>query len=135
MSEPRRLNAVVVASRQVTLRDFMIFQLKLALDGLKDIVVFQVSIVAMVVDFLSGRGKKPRWFYSVVRASERFDRWLDLHGAMQKIDAGQTDDGFFGASEAGSDSLLGELEQMVRGGDRPRKARAERARTGAAARS
>jgi hypothetical protein len=107
----------------VTLRDFMIFQLKLALDGLKDVVVFQVSIVAIVVDFLSGRGKKPRWFYSVVRSSERFDRWLDLHGAMQRIDAGQTDDGFFGASEAGSDSLLGELEQMVRGGDRPRKER------------
>jgi hypothetical protein len=123
MSEPRRPKPVVVASRQVTLRDFMIFQLKLALDGLKVVVVFQVSIVAVVVDFISGRGEKPRWFYSVVRASERWDRWLDLHGAMQKIDAGQSDDGFFGASEAGSDSLLGELEQMVRGGDRPRAAR------------
>ena len=55
--------------------------------------------------------------------TERFDRWLDLHGAMQRIDAGQTDDGFFGASEAGSDSLLGELDEMVRGGDRPRKER------------
>jgi hypothetical protein len=114
--EPR-----IVATRHVTLRDFMIFQLKLALDGLKDVVVFQVSIFAMIVDFFSGRGAKPRWFYSVVRMSERFDRWLDLHGAMQRIDAGQTDDGFFGASEAGSDSLLGEIEQLVRGGDEPRK--------------
>jgi hypothetical protein len=132
MKKPRRPKPVVVAERQVTLRDFMIFQLKLALDGLKDVVVFQVSIVAMVVDFFSGRGKKPRWFYSVVRASERFDRWLDLYGAVQKIDAGQTDDGFFGASEAGSDSLLGELEQMVRGGDLPRKQRSatERAAAG-----
>ncbi len=121
MTERRRRKPVIVASRQVTLRDFMIFQLKLALDGLKDVVVFQLSIGAMVVDFLSGRGKKPRWFYSVVRASERFDRWLDLHRAMERIDTGDTDDGFFGASEAGSDSLLGELEQMVRGGDRPRR--------------
>ncbi len=108
---------LVVATRQVTLRDFMIFQLKLALDGLKDVVVFQVSIFAMIVDFFAGRGAKPRWFYSVVRMSERFDRWLDLHGAMQKIDAGETEDGFFGVSEAGSDSLLGEIEQIVRGGD------------------
>ena len=122
---------MVVAERQVTLRDFMIFQLKLALDGLKDVVVFQVSIVALVVDFFSGRGKKPRWFYSVVRTSERFDRWLDLYGAMQRIDAGQTDDGFFGASEAGSDSLLGELEQMVRGGDEPRKPRSSTERAAA----
>ena len=113
---------MVVAERQVTLRDFMIFQLKLALDGLKDVIVFQVSIFAMIVDFFSGRGEKPRWFYSVVRASERFDRWLDLHGAMQRIDAGETRDGFFGASEAGSDSLLGEIEQIVRGGDEKRSA-------------
>jgi hypothetical protein len=111
---------MVVATRKVTLRDFMIFQLKLALDGLKDVVVFQISIFAMIVDFFSGREEKPRWFYSVVRTSERFDRWLDLHGAMQRIDAGQSNDGFFGASEAGSDSLLGEIEQMVRGGDEPR---------------
>ena len=75
---------MVVAERQVTMRDFLVFQMKLALDGLKDVVVFQVSIVAMVVDFLSGRGKRPRWFYSVMRVSERFDRWLDLHGAMRR---------------------------------------------------
>jgi hypothetical protein len=68
-----------------------------------------------------------------VRASERFARWLDLHGAMQKIDAGQTDDGYAGATDAGRDSLLGELEQMVRGGDRPRKARARAERAGAGA--
>jgi hypothetical protein len=116
----------VVATRQVTLRDFMIFQLKLALDGLKDLVIFNVSIFAMVVDFFSGREERPRWFYSVVRASERFDRWLDLHGAMERIDAGQSDDGFFGASEAGSDSLLGELEEMIRGGDEPRSRREQK---------
>src|SRR5688572_28219571 len=107
MRNSSRPKPMVVASRNVALRDFMIFQLKLALDGLKDVVVFQVSIGAILVDFVSGRGAKPRWFYSVVRTSERFDRWLDLHGAMQRIDAGESDDGFFGASEAGTDSLLG----------------------------
>jgi len=115
-----RPKPTVVASRHVTLRDFMIFQLKLALDGLKGVIVFQVSILAMVVDFLRGRGEKPRWFYTVVRASERFDRWLDLYGAVERLEAAQSDDGFFGASEAGSDSLLGELEQIVRGGDHER---------------
>ena len=87
------------------------------------VIALLIPIVAIVVDFISGRGKWPRWFSSVVRASERFDRWLDLHGAMQRMDTGESDDGFFGASEAGSDSLLGELEQMVRGGDRPRRRR------------
>ena len=30
-------------------------------------------------------------------------------------------DGLFGASESGSDTLLGKVEEMVRGGDVPRK--------------
>lgn len=106
------------ATRDVTVRDFMIFQLKLLLDGLKDVLLFNVSIVAVLLDIVSGKGKRPRLFYSVLRASERFDLWLNLNGAIGGLDA--TDDGLFGASVAGSDTMLGKLEQMVRGGDEPR---------------
>lgn len=112
---------MVEAERSVTVRDFLIFQLKLVLDGLKDLLVFNLSIGAVVLDLLSGRGKRPRLFYSVLRASERFDLWLNLHGPADG--AGDTDDGLFGASAAGSDTLLGALEQAVRGGDRPRSGR------------
>jgi hypothetical protein len=111
------------ATRQVTIRDFAIFQLKLVADGLKDILVFNLSIGALVLDLLSGAGRRPRLVYSVLRMSERFDLWLNLHGAVRGLD--DTDDGLFGASEAGSDTMLGKLEQMVRGGDeRPGKRRA-----------
>ena len=110
---------MTVTSRKVTMRDFVIFQLKLALDGLKDLVIFNVSIVAIVLDFVSGRGQRPRLFYSVVRGSERFDKWLNLHGVMERLDEGDTSDGFFGASEAGADSLIGQIEKLVRGGDEP----------------
>ncbi len=115
--------SMVVATRKVTLRDFVIFQVKLALDGLKDLVVIQLSVLAIFVDFLSGRGPRPRYFYSVVRNSERFDAWLNLYGVVQRMGAGESDDGFFGASEAGTDSLLGEIEELVRGGDQARRAR------------
>ncbi|HUF75321.1 MAG TPA: hypothetical protein VMM35_03540 [Longimicrobiales bacterium] len=113
-------NPMMVTGRKVTLRDFAIFQLKLALDGLKDLVVFNVSIVAVVLDFIAGRGQRPRLFYSVVRASERWDRWLNLHGVMERLDEGESEDGFFGASDAGADSLIGQIEELVRGGDEPR---------------
>ncbi len=114
---------MTVASRNVTFRDFAIFQLKLLLDGFKDILVFNLSIGAMLIDFLSGRGKRPRVFYSVLRASERFDAWLNLHGVVERMDSEGGDDGLFGASEAGSDTLVGRLEQWVRGGDVPRGGR------------
>lgn len=112
---------MTVTSRSVTLRDFTIFQLKLALDGLKDMVVFTLSIAAVVIDFLSGRGQRPRLFYSVMRVSERFDAWLNLHGTIERLDETGGEDGLFGASEAGSDSLIGQIEQLVRGGDARRK--------------
>lgn len=117
MSRP---SPMTMATRSVTLRDFFIFQLKLVLDGVKDVVVFNLSIVAVVLDFLSGRGRRPRLFYSVMRLSERFDLWLNLHGVMDRMEAGEDADGLFGASEAGSDTLLGQLERLVRGGDEPR---------------
>jgi len=114
---------MTTASRGVTFRDFAIFQLKLVLDGFKDLLVFNLSIGAMVIDMLSGRGKRPRLFYSVLRSSERFDAWLNLHGVVQRMDEDGGEDGLFGSSAAGSDSLVGRLEQWVRGGDEPRGSR------------
>ena len=112
---------MIEATRSVTFRDFAIFQLKLLLDGLKDLVLFQIAIVAMVLDIVAGGGKRPRLFYSVLRHSERFDLWLNLNGPLEKLEEGDlSDDGLFGASAAGSDTLLGQLEQLVRGGDEPR---------------
>lgn len=104
-------------TRRVTFRDFLVFQLKLWLDGFKDVTVIALSSGAMFLDFIAGRGRRPRMFYSVVRASEGFDRWLNLHAAVERMERGEDHDGLFGASEAGSDSLLGQIEQLVRGGD------------------
>ena len=114
---------MMVTSRRVTLRDFTIFQLKLALDGFKDVVVFGLSIAAIVLDFIAGRGQRPRLFYSVVRISERFDAWLNLHSAVQRLYESESEDGLFGGSEAGSDTLIGQIEQLVRGGDEPKQHR------------
>lgn len=123
----RKKKPMIEATRSVTFRDFLIFQLKLLLDGAKDFILFQVAIAAMVLDFISGRGKRPRLFYSVLRHSERFDLWLNLNGALEKLEEGDVgDDGLFGASVAGSDTLLGKIEQLVRGGDEPRSGRASR---------
>lgn len=112
---------MIEATREVTVRDFFIFQLKLLLDGFKDIVTFWVSIGAISLDFLAGNGRRPRLFYSVLRSSERFDLWLNLNGAVARLETDElSEDGLFGVSRAGSDTLLGKLEQMVRGGDVPR---------------
>jgi hypothetical protein len=101
-----------VTSPGVLIRDVLIFQLKLVLDGLKDVVLFQASVMAALLDLLLLRREPATRFYAVLRLSERFDLWLNLNGAAQG--AARNDDGLFGASLAGSDSLLGKLEQFIR---------------------
>lgn len=106
---------MTVMSRSVTLRDFGIFQAKLFLDGMKDLVAFNLSIVAIVLDFISGRGKRPRLFYSVVRASERFDRWLNLHSVVTRMDERLSDEGLFGGADEDDDTIVGEIERLIKG--------------------
>lgn len=106
------------ATRGVLIRDFMIFWLKLWLDGAKDFMMIWLSSFAVIFDLFFG-GRRRRLFYSVMKLGERIDLWLNLHGALSKGE--DSGDGLFGASRAGSDNLLGQIEQAVRGGDEPRR--------------
>jgi hypothetical protein len=101
----------------VLVRDLVIFQVKLALDGLKDLVFMPLSIVAAALDiFFPGRRPGHR-FYAVLATGEKFDRWLNLFGAARIADADH--DGLFGASRAGSATMLGRIESLVLGRDEP----------------
>lgn len=106
------MNDFRAPSRSALFRDLMVFLVKLWMDGIKDVVLTPVSIVAAAVDFFF----RTRLFYRVLRVGERFDLWLNLFGASRT--AGMERDGLFGASRAGDATLLGRLEQMA-GGDRP----------------
>lgn len=99
--------------RQVLLRDLIIFQIKLMLDGLKDLVTAQVALLAAAIDFIDPGERAGRRFYAVMAIAERFDRWLSLHGDAEKAAAHA--DGLFGASRAGAATMLGKLEEWVTG--------------------
>jgi hypothetical protein len=106
-------------SRLVIIRDLLLFQLKLFLDGLIDVTLLPLSIGAAVVEIFFGGERRGRLFYSILRFGERADLWLNLYGASRHADS----DGLLGGSKAGSDTLLGEIEELVRGGDEPRRLR------------
>lgn len=107
-------------SRATLIRDLVIFQVKLVLDGLKDVVLSPLSAGAGFLAILAGGDSRwARMFYRVMRVGERYDLWLNLFGAVRRDDV----DGLFGGSRAGSPTLLGELEELIRGGDEPRRKR------------
>ena len=102
---------------RVLVRDFAIFLVKLALDGIKDVILIKLSILALIFDLAIGGKRRGRFFYKVMRLGERMDLWLNLYGAAHH--ARLNPDGLFGESRAGDDTFLGEFEELVRKGDGP----------------
>lgn len=109
-------NLPVKVSPGVTLRDFVVFQCKLVLDAVKNIVLLNLSVVAIVFDAISRRIERPRSFYGVVRLSRRFEKWLKLHrlrGARIDEEEGTMLEDLIGHAPD-ADRLADELERLVR---------------------
>lgn len=104
-------------TRWVILRDLLIFQVKLLLDGAKDILLSPLSLAAAILDILFPGSRPGHRFYAVMRMGEKYDRWLSLFAAADKANA--FEDGLFGASRAGSPSMVGRLEQIIIGREEP----------------
>ncbi len=109
--EGRRLRGRLDRSRRVVLRDFLIYELKLFLDGLKGAVMGLLTIPAIVLDLVHPGERPGHRFYGVMRLGERLDRWLSLYGVAEAAE--RDPDGMFGVSRAGSPTLLGRLEAVV----------------------
>ncbi|HEU0015125.1 MAG TPA: hypothetical protein VFQ45_15655 [Longimicrobium sp.] len=101
----------------VLIRDFIIFQVKTIIDGIKDAIVIPLSAIAFLLDLLWSR-RKGRIFYALMGACETFDRWLNLHGATKAM---RNRDGLFGESRPGDGTMVGDLEGLVRGRDHDRR--------------
>jgi hypothetical protein len=74
------------------LRDLIAFELKLFVDGLKDIVLAPLAIVAFVMDALMRSRGGSRQFLRVMRLGMRFEAWLRLYDPIQD-DADEDDEG------------------------------------------
>lgn len=66
------------------MRDVVVFQGKLMLDGLRDIVLFPVSLLAALVDCLSRDAAAGRHFYEVMHFARETERWVNLFEAADR---------------------------------------------------
>lgn len=97
-------------------RDVIVFQAKLVIDGLRDILLSPVSIFAALIDLLVPGDDGGKRFYGVVRFGRRTERWINLFGAADRHDPEVPPEGV--------DVLLEELEGLMRDPQRRDEARA-----------
>lgn len=62
------------------LRDATVFQLKLFVDGFRDLLLAPISIVLAMLDFITNGDR----FYRLLNLGRRSDHWINLFGASEK---------------------------------------------------
>jgi hypothetical protein len=92
-------------SRGKLFRAAIVFEIKLALDGLKDIILAPLAILGAVVDILTGDGTEARQLRRVLRLGERYEGWINLYGTKEAADRVLAD--------GGSDVLFDEVERKA----------------------
>ena len=87
-------------SRPEVVRDVAIFQVKLWLEGFKDVALMPLSFGAAVIDVIFGGST----LYAVMKLGDRFERWIHLYGALEA----ESEDGGPEGSPRSLDQLLNE---------------------------
>jgi len=69
--------------RWALIRDVAVFQVKLLVDGLRDLALVPLSLVAGIMSLVSGEDRVPgTQFYRLLGAGKQSERWINLFGAL-----------------------------------------------------
>ena len=71
-------------SRWQLLRDLAVFQFKLLADGLRDLIMSPVSLIAGLIGLLFVHDNPHRPFHDVLALGKRSERWINLFGALPR---------------------------------------------------
>lgn len=67
-------------SRWTLIRDMFIFQAKLAMDALRDLLLSPVSIICGLIDIFKGHSLSNSYFHKLMDLGQQSDSWLNLFG-------------------------------------------------------
>lgn len=86
---PRSPSALAVSDadyrqrRWRLVRDLLVFQAKLLVDGIKDLVFAPIALIAAIYGLVAQRDDPGRSFYMLLRWGHDFDRWVNLFGTSE----------------------------------------------------
>lgn len=98
------------SNRWTLIRDIGVLQVKLVVDGIRDLVLVPISLVVGILSLLKPGGPGND-FYDLLRLGKRSERWINLFGAIEKMPT--TDEPLVNFPDEDIDSLLGKVETFV----------------------
>lgn len=72
-------------TRWVFLRDVAVFQGKLVLDSVKDLLLSPVSLGAALISLFNREGETGRQFYDTLHAARRLEDWINKYGDADRV--------------------------------------------------
>jgi len=100
------------AERWTLLRDLGVLQVKLIVDGLRDVVLVPLSLIAGLLSIASSKDGRPGpQFYHLLAWGKQSEVWINLFGAMKNSPEEMEQPKPFGSKDI--DDIVGLVESFV----------------------
>ena len=110
-SEPDEVEENDGPDRWTLIRDVAVFQIKLLVDGFRDVLLVPVSLIAGVVSLVRGGARPGPEFYDLLRIGRRSEYWINLFGAAAHLHGQPTDEEKFAVEDI--DEMVSRVETFV----------------------
>ena len=101
-----------LAPMWVLIRDVGVLQVKLIIDGLRDLLLVPASLIAGVVSLVRAENGRPGpEFYQLVSVGRQSERWINLFGALRNAPPDVVPQDHFG--DANMDEIISRVEHFV----------------------
>jgi hypothetical protein len=94
------------------IRDIAVLQVKLLVDGARDLILVPASLIAGIVSLAKSRDGKPGpEFYMLIGVGKQSERWINLFGALKNAPPEVMEQNSFG--DADMDQIVSRVESFV----------------------
>jgi hypothetical protein len=94
------------------IRDIAVLQVKLIVDGLRDLILVPASLIVGIVSLSKTRDGVPGpEFYKLVNVGKQSERWINLFGALKNAPPEIVEENPFG--DADMDDIVSRVESFV----------------------
>jgi len=106
-------------SRWALIRDMLIFQIKLAMDAIRDLLLSPASIVCGLIDIFKGHSISKSYFHKLMKLGQKSDSWLNLFGNHNRSHSKEAEnlnllDGQNIKPEVNVDHLFSQVESLLK---------------------
>jgi len=97
--------------RWTLIRDVAVFQFKVFVDGVRDLLLVPLSLLAALVGLVTGGRRPGTEFYDLLVIGRRSERWINLFGAADRVYGAAEDHEQGGGTDI--DRLAARIERFV----------------------